>query len=292
MGTNPISNPKLRAWQAAGTQINLDGDNIFLRDEGTGPVLLMIHGFPMSSWDWKDVFAPLSENYHVVAPDMLGYGFSDKPTKGDYSTRAQSRRHSALLRALNISNVHILTYSFGCSVTQQLMCDTMEGDADLNIRSVTFMNGGLFPASNHPNPTQMALISPKGPQIAARLTRKFLEVGLPPIFGPDTQPSDLLINDYWELLCLNEGYLRLPQLIGYLNDRTDFAESWKHALINHPAKKQLIAGLVDEISGPKMVAEYRATVPDAKIRILEKIGHYPQIEASETVIKAVQSFAV
>ena len=287
-----ISNQKLLDWQSSGNLIEIGGHKFFFRDEGHGPALLMIHGFPMSSWDWKDVFVPLSRRYRTIALDMLGYGFSEKPAEGDYSTPAQAQRCSGLLRVLKITDVHILTYSFGCSVTQQLLCDTLNGVSRLNIKSVTFMNGGLFPASNHPNPTQMALLSSKGPEIAAGLTREFLERGLPPIFGPDTQPADELINDYWELLCLNDGRLRLPNLIGYLHDRKHLADGWKHALIHHPAKKQLIAGMVDDISGPKMAAEYRATVPNALITILDRIGHYPQIEAPEIVIDSVKKFAV
>lgn len=124
------------------------------------------------------------------------------------------------------------------------------------------------------------------------MTRGFLETVLPPIFGPDTQPSSQLITDYWELLNLKNGRLRLPQLVGYLHDRTDHASVWKDALIHHPAKKQLIVGMVDYISGPKMAEEYRETVPDSNITVLERIGHYPQIEAPEIVIDTVRLFAI
>ena len=286
-----ISNPELQKWERSGQHISIADQKYFYKDQGDGPVLLMIHGFPMSSWDWKDVFADLSKTYRVLAPDMLGYGFSEKPVNGDYSTSAHAQMHESLLRALAVNDIHILTYSFGCSVTQQMLANTLSGQSGLNIKSVTFMNGGLFPASNHPNSVQLALLGPDGPSLVKTLSRKFLDTALPPIFGPDTQPSNQLITDYWELLEINNGRLRLPQLIGYLNDRTNLADSWRKALINHPAKKQLIAGMVDEISGPKMADEYRETVPGAKITRLERIGHYPQIEAPDIVIKLVRSFA-
>jgi len=285
-----IGNPALRQWRAGGHYFSIADHHYFYRSEGQGPALLMVHGFPMSSWDWKDVLGPLSQNYRVIAPDFLGYGFSDKPGDGDYSTAAHARTLRALLETLNISEAHVLTYSFGCSVTQQLLCDTA-GDDRLRIQSVTFMNGGLFPASNHPSEVQLKLLSPEGPEIAQHLTRSFLENVLPPIFGPNTQPSEQLITDYWELLNLNDGRLRLPRLIGYLRDRTDFASQWEEALIHHPAKKQLIVGTVDYISGPKMAEEYRAKVPNAHITVLDEIGHYPQVEAPEIVIKAVKEFA-
>jgi pimeloyl-ACP methyl ester carboxylesterase len=284
-----IGTEALQRWQAAGTSISLGPHKYFYRDQGKGQVLLMPHGFPMSSWDWKDMFEPLTKTFRVIAPDFLGCGFSDKPETGDYSTRAHAQMLFGLLGALQVTDVHILTYSFGCSVTQEMLSRTMR-DGGLNIRTVTLMNGGIFPASNHPNPTQLALLSPKGPEIAQGLTRRFLDDGLPPIFGPETQPSEELISDYWNLLNLNDGHLRLPQLIGYLHDRTTLAEAWRNALIHHPAKKQLIVGMIDDISGPKMAEEYRNTVPDPRIMVLDRIGHYPQIEAPEIVIDAVKRF--
>lgn len=286
-----ISNEALRRWKTKGKFIELGSDKFFYKDEGEGPVLLMVHGFPMSSWDWKDVFTPLSKNFRVIALDFLGYGFSDKPENGDYSTLAHAATLGGLLRALNVNSINILTYSFGCSVTQQLLSETMTNEG-LDIQAVTFLNGGLFPASNHPSDVQLKLLSPEGPAIAKGLTRQFLENVLPPIFGPDTQPSAQLINDYWELLNLKEGRRLLPKLIGYLNDRTSLAAGWEEALIQHRAKKQLIVGMVDYISGPKMADEYRAKVPNPQITVLERIGHYPQIEAPDIVIDAVRRFSL
>lgn len=60
-----ISNNALQSWRSSGKIFDLDGHRLFYRDEGDGAVLLMLHGFSMSSWDWKDVLEPFSENFRL-----------------------------------------------------------------------------------------------------------------------------------------------------------------------------------------------------------------------------------
>jgi pimeloyl-ACP methyl ester carboxylesterase len=76
-------------------------------DEGSGPVLLCIHGFPTASWDWVQMWPQLTKNFRVIAPDMLGFGFSDKPRNYEYSLFDQTTLHEVLLGHLGISEIHI-----------------------------------------------------------------------------------------------------------------------------------------------------------------------------------------
>lgn len=285
---------ELRQWREHGQYIELDGQHYFYRDLGQRPALLMVHGFPTSSWDWHKIAQALAQDYRVLAPDMLGFGFSDKPEGGDYSTAAHARFHERFLAALGIREVHVLTYSCGASVVQQMLLNNLQAQphqAPLNIATVTFLNGGLFAASNKPKLSQHLLLSPLGPLLARLMRRSSLERNLRAIFGPATQPDAQLISDYWELLKLNGGRERLPQLIGYLRDRARFALPWQQALVDHPARKQLVIGLQDSISGRLIAEDYRELMPDPLIRALPDIGHYPQLEAPQMVIEAVRALA-
>ena len=83
----------LDAWRAFGKQYNHNGHNVFYREEGEGPVLLCIHGFPTASWDWHRIWGSLTSHYRVIAPDMLGFGFSDKPKQYDYTIADHTDLH-------------------------------------------------------------------------------------------------------------------------------------------------------------------------------------------------------
>lgn len=59
----------------------VDGHKVFYREAGDpeAPSLLLLHGFPTSSHMFRDLIPLLADRYHVVAPDLLGFGFSDAP---------------------------------------------------------------------------------------------------------------------------------------------------------------------------------------------------------------------
>ena len=63
------------------------------------PVLLAIHGYPFNSWDWALIWPTLAERFTVIAPDMIGMGFSAKPVAYEYSVADHADMHEALLAA-------------------------------------------------------------------------------------------------------------------------------------------------------------------------------------------------
>jgi pimeloyl-ACP methyl ester carboxylesterase len=65
---------------------NVDGVKIFYREAGDSkaPALLLLHGFPTSSHMFRDLIPLLSDRYHVVAPDLPGFGFSDSPDRSQF----------------------------------------------------------------------------------------------------------------------------------------------------------------------------------------------------------------
>ena len=75
----------LDSWRQAGQHLEYRGHSVFYREGGAGEALLCIHGFPSASWDWEPMWPRLTSRFRVIAADMLGFGFSDKPTGHDYS---------------------------------------------------------------------------------------------------------------------------------------------------------------------------------------------------------------
>ena len=69
----------LSNWKNKGNYFTFNGHQIFSLDEGEGAPLLLIHGFPTASWDWSKIWSELRKYHRVLAIDMLGFGFSDKP---------------------------------------------------------------------------------------------------------------------------------------------------------------------------------------------------------------------
>lgn len=88
------------------------------------PVVLLIHGFCASNFIWSDVLLPIAGGgYRVIAPDLIGYGFSEKPRDGEYTIKAQAQMIVGLMNALGISRAALVGSSYGAAVAATCALD-------------------------------------------------------------------------------------------------------------------------------------------------------------------------
>jgi len=292
--TIPIS---LEDWRAGGETFGYRGYEIFHRtggdwsDDGR-PVLLMIHGFPTASWDWAHQWEALCTRYRVAALDMIGFGFSEKPVDYAYSIMDQADLHDTYLDRLGVTSCHILAHDYGDTVAQELLARQIErGEAGVQIASICFLNGGLFPEQHRATFTQRLLNSPIGPLLSRAMTRTRFERGFCEVFGPDTRPSTDELDAFWSMMNTN-GSLRLigHKLIGYIAERRENRARWVGALEKSPVPLKVIDGALDPVSGAHMVEYYQKLVPSPDTVLLPNAGHYPQLEAPGEVLDAFLEF--
>ena len=254
------------------------------------PVLLLIHGFPTSSWDWSGVWGGLSARFSLVAADMLGFGLSDKPRNIRYHIRDQADILTALISKLNLHEVHILSHDYGVSVAQELLARQLDADIAFEVTTASFLNGGLFPELHRPRPIQQLGISPLGPIVSRLLSRDKLRKGFDEIFGEKTKASDAEIDAHWSLITENDGNLIFHKLLRYMIDRQENRDRWVGALEKTDVPLLLINGGADPVSGEHLFDYFRKTVPGANAKLLPDIGHYPQTEAPDIVLESFLDF--
>lgn len=279
----------LREWERGGTFTTLHGHRLFCREGGVAsrPALVLLHGFPTSSWDFEAIWAQLTEHYQVITLDLVGSGFSDKPTHFSYAIREQAELVELRLRELGVTGYHLLAHDYGDTVAQELLArDT----PNPRLRSVCFLNGGLFPETHRALTIQKLLLSPLGRFIARLTNRARFEQSLRMVFGPRTPPSPEFLEGHWALLERAGGLRVMPQLLTYIPQRVTYRERWVGAMQHTRVPLKLIDGAADRISGSHMAARYREVVPSADVTLLESIGHYPQVEAPQAVLEAYLQF--
>ena len=98
------------------------GDVAYLR-QGQGPPLVLLHGIPSSSYLWRDVIGPLSATFDVLAPDLLGYGDSDKRLDADLSIAAQARYMVAFMESLGVHQAAVVGHDIGGGIAQLIAVD-------------------------------------------------------------------------------------------------------------------------------------------------------------------------
>ena len=280
---------QLSQWRSSGHFLNVDGQQVFYKTEGTGPVLLLIHGYPTASFDWAKIWPKLTTQFHCVTLDMPGFGFSDKSPK-KYLIKEQADAISEVIRHLGITSAHVLSHDYGDTVAQEMMAQQLENNLAFNIESLHLLNGGLFPETHRALPIQKLLLSPIGGLLIRFLNKNAIRKSMHNIFGPNTPPSDQDIDDFWTLISANNGHQHMHLLLDYMKQRKQYRERWVSALQNANAPLRLTAGMADPISGAHMVARYKQLIPNADVVEIEQIGHYPQIESAEAVVNSITSF--
>jgi pimeloyl-ACP methyl ester carboxylesterase len=104
----------------------VDGARVHYQEAGPvdAPPVLLIHGFTASTLVWSDVLLPMAEaGFRVIAPDLVGYGYSEKPRRGEYTIEAQARMILGLMDQLGIESATLVGSSYGGAVAATCALD-------------------------------------------------------------------------------------------------------------------------------------------------------------------------
>ena len=104
----------------------VDGIRVHYQEAGDpkAPAIMLIHGFASSTLVWSKVFLQFADaGYRVIAPDLLGYGYSAKPRNGEYTIAGQARLLIGLLDALGIPRAIFIGSSYGGAVAATCALD-------------------------------------------------------------------------------------------------------------------------------------------------------------------------
>jgi len=107
----------------------VDGVRVHYQEAGLrdAPPVLLIHGFTASNFVWSEVLLPIAESgFRVIAPDLVGFGFSDKPKQSEYTIDAQARMIIGLMDHLGIESATLVGSSYGGAVAAMCTLDYPE----------------------------------------------------------------------------------------------------------------------------------------------------------------------
>ena len=288
-----LTQQSLIKWQSKGVELSLLGHSIFTIDEGETdlPVILLIHGFPTASWDWHLIWPALRKQYRLVSLDMLGFGFSDKPTKHKYSIHEQADIIESLLAYLEVEEFHVLAHDYGDTVAQELLARQLDGTGQGRWLSCCLLNGGLFPETHRATRIQKLLLGPLGKLINSFTGFQQFSSSFSHVFGNKSKPTQQALEEFWQLICYKNGRHAFTSLITYIHDRIEHRERWVSALQQSPVPMALINGSADPVSGQHMVTRFQQLhCRSDYLKEISNIGHYPQVEAPELVTKSYLEF--
>jgi pimeloyl-ACP methyl ester carboxylesterase len=280
--------PKLAVeeWRARGTVLELASGSTFVldvpprEDHGNAP-MLVLHGFPTCSYDWRSVLPELSRRRRVVVFDFVGFGLSAKPD-ARYSIRRYADQAEDVARATGLESVVLLTHDMGDTVGGELLARDLEGSLELTVEARVLTNGSIYIEMAHLTTGQEFLLalSDERADVGGIGTQRgaAFKQGLAGTFSAAHPASDEELDAQWELAAHNDGHTLLPRTIRYIEDRRAEQGRFTGAIERHPSSLGVVWGAEDPVAVHAMTARLLEARPDARLVTLDGVAHYPMIE--------------
>jgi pimeloyl-ACP methyl ester carboxylesterase len=280
---------RVREWQQRGEREEFGGYSIHtFRRAAAGPLLLLLHGFPSSSYDWR-LLLEREPDYNVLAFDFLGFGLSEKPRSHDYSLFWQADLAEELVRRHGGGRpVFVCAHDMGTSVANELMARELEGKLEMTLAGALLFNGSMVLERATPTPAQKALRSRLGPLVARLSSERLFRQQLGSVFAAAHPLSAEEADDQWSLVCDGGGRTLGHRLISYMDQRERFAERWHGAIREWPGKLSFAWGMLDPVANIDVLAALRELRPHAPVAELPELAHYPQLEDPAQIAAALR----
>jgi pimeloyl-ACP methyl ester carboxylesterase len=287
------SQPAVAAWERRGTYRTLAGLKTFTIDvPATGAEtlepLLVVHGFPSSSFDYHHVVDDLAEHRRVLLFDMIGYGLSAKPDRA-YSIDLQADVAQAFVADIGVSSLALLTHDLGDTVGGELLARHAEGRWPVEITRRVLTNGSIYIEMAHLSAGQELLLSLPDERLpeTSLITGDTMQASLAATFSARSHVEESDLAGEWELISHDEGHRLLPRTIRYIEERRRNQARFTGAIESHPSPVAIVWGTEDPIAVAAMATRLQGVRPDATLTWLHDIGHYPMLEAPSAFLDAV-----
>jgi pimeloyl-ACP methyl ester carboxylesterase len=282
-----------KRWRASGRMVDVLGRyEVFVHERGSGPNVLLIHGFPTSSYDWVGVVDGLADGFRCVAPDLLGLGLSDKPEAFSYSLFQLTDAVEDVVAGRGMREAHVVSHDIGTSVHTELLARQQRGRVTFEISSSTFLNGSMLQGLATITPIQKLLGNnetlDQAIEICNNMGQNYIQ-GLQAVMQkPDCLSEDdiAVMND---LIRYRNGNRRLPALSVYMRERYIHRERWISAL-KAADPIQFVWATGDPVANIEMGRALHAEVPQARYSELEGLGHFLLMEDPRAVAAKIREF--
>jgi pimeloyl-ACP methyl ester carboxylesterase len=285
------------AWRAAGSYVDVGERRVFAvdvpaaRDAGLDP-LLLLHGFPTCSFDWRHVVPTLARDRRVVALDFLGFGLSDKPDTR-YGIRLHADVTEAVAAAVGLSRVVLVTHDMGDTVGGELLARDLDGALPFAISARVLTNGSIYIDMARLTAGQQLLLALDDQRVdlaaAGVDPGEGFRQGVAQTFSPDHPAAAEELDAQWELASHAAGHTLLARTIRYIEDRRAEERRFTGAIERHPSPLGVVWGARDPVAVHAMTDRLLQARPDAACVTLPTAGHYPMIEVPDDFAATVRS---
>ncbi len=274
---------KPEEWEKLGSYLTIQNRRIFVYDSGgSKQAICILHGYPTSSLDYHKVLPVLEKKYRVIVHDHLGFGFSDKPQDYSYSLIEQADMALLLWQQLRIKSAHLVAHDYGTSVATEIIARRNIGTEPIKLLSLTLCNGSV-----HIELAKLRIIQKLlrnkliGPLVARLSSKRVFAQNMKQLWHDKSKLTHEELDAMWTMLIHNNGKAVLAKITQYLRDRVTFWHRWVGGLVKTDIRTNILWGESDPITGADVAKVHHREMRNSQLLLLEKVGHYPMLEAPE-----------
>lgn len=244
-------------------------------EEGSGPTVVLLHGFPTSAHLWSDLVPLLAPRFRTIAPDLVGYGDSAKTPTDPLGVRAQAAYVRELLGQLGVREFAAVGHDIGGGVAQVL---AFEG----GVRALVLVDSVSFGSASKVEAFQSGGPSDQSESLAAAFVRSHLERGM-------SRRERLLEEDLEEFI---RPWREDPSALTRAAQevRGDELEGTERELEALDIPALVIWGEDDPYQPPEVAERLWDLFPDGSIALFPGCSHYVMKDAAETVLPLIGQF--
>lgn len=283
------------AWWATGCHELLRGHEVFTVDlppthGQAAPPVLLLHGFPTSSYDWWRLVPAPRRHRRVLTLDQLGFGFSAKPDQ-PYRLDEQADLAQSLVASRGLDEVDLVTHDMGDTVGSELLARELDGELPFRVRRRVLTNGSIYIAQADLRIGQRLLLALPHRRLPIGLPRRLLDKGLTDVFGPSSPPPPGELDAQWRLMRHGEGDRLMPRIIRYIRERQAREHRFTTAIEQHPAPCLVVWGGDDPVAVLPMAHRLvAAAVAETRLVVLDRVGHFPMVSAPVALVDEITAW--
>jgi len=269
-----------KEWKEQGKFITVFKHQIFTIDKGNSDTIIVIlHGYPTSSFDYYKVLPKLSNTYRVIIHDHLGFGFSDKPTNYSYSLIEQTDVALALWQKLGLKKVILLAHDYGSSIATEIIARHNKTQINLKIEKLILCNGSM-----HIELSKLRLIQKllknriTGKHIAKLTNYSIFSSNIRKVYFDKNKILKNELVEMWTQLNHNNGINVIHLISNYINERYFFWNRWIGALKETEIETKIIWAKNDPVAVFAIAELLSKEIKNNKLFPLENTGHFPMLE--------------
>lgn len=261
--------------------VRVGGQLVHVEQAGAGEPVVLLHGFGASTYSWRKVMPALAESHRVVAIDLNGFGYTQRPTtRASYTREAQARLVLGTMDALGIDRAHIVGHSYGGGITLYLASQHPE-----RFRTMVLVDSS---APTYPNDrrSRAAAFRPLDSLLARTvfLRPAMVRRSLLSAYWDDSKVTPELVQAYLDRLAI-EG---APYAFYGLTAPAPQGVTVELEKIAVPAL--VVWGAHDTLIAPEVGRRAAARLQRSEFVLFDKSGHLPMEEEPEAFLRAVLPF--